>query len=216
MLTNEFLFKPGSDGNASSLYIVNLLKLTGDNDPQGALSCAQYCEQVLTRQLKEADQWPNLEDRLKGMGMEEGNRIRRLLERRKAVKDFIEALEVKHPPLLPGSRLKREDLITSADAIFLGEFTDLGNAGLKAAGMTVYRGSQVTVIQKWKGAGDPVASYQMEVVWGGRGESAPDLKRHYIFFVKRDGKNSGHIDKLEHATSANVDAIKASISKAAK
>jgi len=75
--------------NLSSLYISSLLRLTWDKDPQGALQNARLYESMLNEQLKEADQWPNMEGHLKGMGMDEGNRIRRLAERRKDVKQII-------------------------------------------------------------------------------------------------------------------------------
>ena len=91
--------------------------------------------------------------------------------------------------LLTGSNLKADDLILTADAIYVGKILKLGeqapaNATLPSTGTTV-RGCQVQLVQFLRcGIYDQMAVTM--VVDFGRHESIPQAGGTYVFFVTKD------------------------------
>jgi hypothetical protein len=90
-----------------------------------------------------------------------------------------------HADNLPGSAVSLKEAAGKADAVFVGEVSNVGPSGFPTDGASGYFGNQVRVTKKLAGHVGrliAVSFYTRE----GSGEEAPEAGSSYIFFVMRN------------------------------
>ena len=115
-------------------------------------------------------------------------------------------------PVISGSTLKSDDIVSKADAIFVGKITAIGFGNLKAKGESVYRGVQVKVLKVLRGTIESSITVTLHVIAVmDFHEDPPEAGSPYIFFVKKAGaleKDPYVVLKLLPATDDNIAKIK--------
>ena len=119
---------------------------------------------------------------------------------------------VQAEPKLSGSRFKTEDMALKADAVFVGEITQMGSPTAKMAGAVVYHGVQVKILQVLRGSIDPQSTFTLYVSGTTTfHEDSPKVGSSYIFFVRKNGPGQPDLYsvlKLLPATDATTAKVK--------
>jgi hypothetical protein len=119
---------------------------------------------------------------------------------------------------LSGSDLKSEDIVLKANAVFVGEITELGHPNTKAPGQNVYHGVQIKVLQVLRGSVDAQVTVTLYIHFApNSSENPPKVGNTYIFFAHKNtevGWNPFTVLKLLPATDDNIAKVKALIAAA--
>jgi hypothetical protein len=131
---------------------------------------------------------------------------------------FFPVFLVRGEDAFTGSATKLDAAASKSDAVFIGQIEDIGSPVLKALGVKSYYGVKVKVIETLKGdvTGEVLLSLRAKTD-SKFPEVAPEVNKHYIFFVvSKKTELQLYAIKILLASDSNIDLVKSWIAQSSK
>lgn len=115
--------------------------------------------------------------------------------------------------LLPGHRLKLEDVLRSSTDIVLASFRSNGFRSLGTSGELYYERVKIRIVASLKGSltGDIVAGYRLKAMPGPDKEVQPSLGPEYILFINGADSNQIEMNKALRSDEVNLQQLRLAI-----